>query len=846
MDRPRSVVEPRLRRATSSFRLLRAGELAAVWTGAFAVAALGLGILMWRDRVTHPVVVGVSLLAILLAAGLAFVVLAAFAATASRPRFWLAHRLERVHPGLLDRLNTLVFLEPERYAATVRPFFRKIEDQASEVLAAEPFRSPYSRRPLLWRWLAAAALVATTVAFYARYDPLAHVRYPEEAAVEPPPDSPVEEAAARPDADAVEAEEPWGEVRITEPGHDVRVTKVDVVPLSIEAASNRPLQQALWVSNPPDGARRNHALPAPSEPHYAAYQATLSLDEYRLSDWDVLSYFATATTKGGPSYASDIYFVEVRPFREDLLKLPGGEGGKAYAMLNELSGLVDAQKHVMRETHGHLQRRYEKAELAAQDRTKLADAERGLAEASRHLYAKMAAELENAPIGDVLDNLAKAEGTLDRAGRAVAGQQKDALAREQDALTDLVATRKTLQKTITDNPEAFGDGDQADAAREPPTADQLKKIAEFRHEAKAVAGSLRELAERQKKVAEAARGRGDAPEPELAAQQESVASELAQLKDDHPRAFKGSEPQAEAARQAAEESAEALRRGQDAPRQAAEAQQAMDALRDRASGAAGARGLSQAYRLREMIEDQARAMGGLPQGEGAGEAAGRLAEDARETTRELGRTIEETPAGEAFGPGLRKALSPQEQQARERALDALARAEGADERRKAAGQSKVALDQLARAFDDSAPASSREARSADALGGGEGTGDLGEALRRLQQLVLRPEAGDAEADRKRRQEARASLRGVLERQYGQEKRTPDLLVETDAALQGGQPIDAARIRKLVDAIERFRVELTDARLTADQDPRLRHADVDRLPAAYRDRIQRYFQRLSEK
>jgi hypothetical protein len=844
MDRPRSVVEPRLRRATSSFRLLRAGELSALWTGAVAATALGLGILMWRDRVTHPVVVGVSVLAILLAAGLAFVLLAAFAATASRPRFWLAHRLERVHPGLLDRLNTLVFLEPERYAATVRPFFRRIEDQASEVLAAEPFRSPYSRRPLLWRWLAAAALVAATVAFYARYDPLAHVRYPEDAAVEPPPDSPVEEAAARPDADAVEAEEAWGEVRITEPGHDVRVTKVDVVPLSIEAASNRPLQQALWVSNPPDGARRNHALPAPSEPHYAAYQATLSLDEYRLSDWDVLSYFATATTKGGPSYASDIYFVEVRPFREDLLKLPGGEGGKAYALLNELSALVDAQKHVMRETHGHLQRRYEKPELAAQDRTKLAGAERGLAEASRHLYAKMAAELENAPIGDVLDNLAKAEGALDRAGRAVAGQQKDALAREQDALTDLVATRKTLQKTITDNPEAFGDGDRADAAREPPTADQLKKIAEFRHEAKVVAGSLKELSERQKKLADAARAQGEAPAPALAAEQELVAHALGDLQAEHPRAFKGRE--ADPTRKAMDESAEALRRGQDAPRQAAEAQQSMDALRDRASGAAGARGLSEAYRLREMIEDQARAMGALPPGEGAGEAARRLAEDARETTRELGRTIEETPAGEAFGPGLAKALSPLEPLARARGRAALARAEGADERRKAAGRGKDALGQLARAFDDSAPASSREARSADALGGGEGAGDLGEALRRLQQLVLRPDAGDAEADRKRRAEARAELRGALERKYGQERRTADLLLETDAALQGGRPIDAARIRKLMDAIERFRVELTDARLTADQDPRLRHVDVDRLPAAYRDRIQRYFQRLSEK
>jgi hypothetical protein len=844
MDRALSTIEPRMRRAVRAFRFLRFGELAALWTGSVAAVALVLGLLMWRDRVTHPVVVGIVVLTTVLASGLALVVLAAVAAASSRPRFWLAHRLERVHPGLLDRLNTLVFLEPERYAAEVRPYYRRIEEQTSELLRSEPFRSPYSRRPLAWKWAGAATLAIAAVAFYARCQPWTHVRFPDETQLAETPDSPVEEAAEKPPADAVEDQQPWGEVRITEPGRDVRVTKVDVVPLQIEAASNRPLQRALWVSNPPDGARRDHALPAPSEPNYAAYQATLSLDEYRLSDWDVLSYFATATTKGGPSYASDIYFVEVRPFREDLLKLPGGEGGKAYALLNELSGLVDAQKHVMRETHGHLQRRHQKPEQEAQDRAKLADAERGLSEAARHLYAKMAAELENAPIGDVLDNLAKGEASLERAGRAVAQQDKEALQREQDALTDLVATRKTLQKTITDHPEAFGDEDRADVDKTPPTADQLKKIAEFRNEQKAVAGSLRQLADAQKELAETARAKGDAATPELAAEQERIGRALGELLAQHPGPFKGSEPQADAARRAADLSAEALRRGRDAPRQAAEARRAMEALRDRASGDAQKRGLAQAYHLREMLEEQAREMGSLPE-EGTGaEAARRLAEDARETTRELGRTALETPAGEAFGPPLRQALSPREQQARERALDELAAATTADERRRAGAKGAGALDRLARAFDESAPAAAREARSADALGtGGE---DLGDALRRLEQLTLRPSAGDAEADRKRRAEARAELRGVLEARYGKEKRTADLLIETDAALAEGKPVDAARIRKLMDAIERFRVELTDARLGAADDPRIRHVDAERLPAAYRDRIQRYFQRLSEK
>lgn len=835
-------VEPRLRRAIRGFRFLSFGERLALLCGGIAAAVLALGALMWRDVVTHPVTVAVCLLAVVLGAAVAFVLLAALSAVAARPRFWLAHRLERVHPGLRDRLNTLVHLEPQRYAADVRPYYLRIEDQTARVLADEPYRSPYSRRPLAWKWAGALALWTATVVFFARTAPFAHVRYPDETLVAAVPDSPVEEAA-KPAADAVEADEqPWGEVRITEPGRDVRVTKVDVVPLSIEAASNRPLQRALWVSNPPDGARRDHALPAPPEPHYAAYQATLSLDEYRLSDWDVLSYFATATTKGGPSYASDIYFVEVRPFREDLLKLPGGEGGKAYAMLNELSALVDAQKHVMRETHGHQQRRYETPELAAQDRAKLAAAERDLSGAARHLYARMAAEMENAPIGDVLDHLAKGEASLGRAADAVSRQEKEALGREQDALADLVATRKTLQKAISDHPDAFGEGTNDAEEDAPRTKDQLKKIAEFRHEEKAVGDALRALAERQRAVADGARAKGDVPQPERAAEQERVARALGDLMADHPRALERSRAQADAARQAADASADALRRGEDAAGRAAEAQRAVEALRARAAGASGQRGLEEAYRLRRMLDEQARGMAELPGGDEGAAAARRLADDARETTRELGRTLAETPAGGAFGPPLRRALAPEEQQARERALDALGTARGADERREAGARGKAALDRLARAFDESAPPAVREARGADPLGGG--ADDLGDALRRVEQLALAPETGDGEAGRRRRSEARGELRGVLERRYGREPRAADLLVETDAALADGKPVDAARLRKLMDAIERFRVELTDARLAA-ADPRLRHVDAARLPPAYRDRIERYFRRLSE-
>ena len=201
MDGTLSAVEPRMRRAVRAFRFLRFGELLAWWLGTVAALALALGLLMWRDRVTHPIVVAFTVVGILLASLVALVVVAALAAAASRPRFWLAHRLERVHPGLLDRLNTLVFLEPERYAAdraAVLP-----EDRGADVRGAPGRAVPLALLP------PAASLEmgrrrppsrsrrsrSTPATSHGRTSASRTTRWSQAA-----PDSPVEEAAEKPPA----------------------------------------------------------------------------------------------------------------------------------------------------------------------------------------------------------------------------------------------------------------------------------------------------------------------------------------------------------------------------------------------------------------------------------------------------------------------------------------------------------------------------------------------------------------------------------------------------------------------------------------------------------------------
>ncbi|HSF39705.1 MAG TPA: hypothetical protein VLT87_07925, partial [Thermoanaerobaculia bacterium] len=356
------VVEGLLSEASWGFRKLRFWRSLGILAIAVCAGVLLLGVLMWRGWLSTFWIAAAGYVGLAAVAGVGFLVIAAVTLAGSRPRLELARTVEGTHRSLLDRLNALVYLEPRRNDPRVAPYFKRIEKQAhSEIMTADSVPL-YPRRNVQLLWLLFVVFLYGTVSFYQRFDPwkvlAAHASAqaagsPEDAEEGPLPEGPK-------DSTVELAEAPWGEVRITEPGRDLEVTKVDVVPLVIEAASNQPLKGAAWFTAVGGSDPAEHGLPAPAENHYAVYKPTLYVDEMRLSDWDVVAYHASASTRGGPSYASEVYFLEVRPFKEDIRKLPGGEGGKAFKALNELTGLIDRQKHVIRETHRFLGRSYDK------------------------------------------------------------------------------------------------------------------------------------------------------------------------------------------------------------------------------------------------------------------------------------------------------------------------------------------------------------------------------------------------------------------------------------------------------------------------------------------------------
>jgi hypothetical protein len=59
-------------------------------------------------------------------------------------------------------------------------------------------------------------------------------------------------------------------------------------------------------------------------------------------------------------------------------------------------------------------------------------------------------------------------------------------------------------------------------------------------------------------------------------------------------------------------------------------------------------------------------------------------------------------------------------------------------------------------------------------------------------------------------------------------------------------LDVDDLKKLMDQLQHFSVETADHLAKKEERPDITNIDPTRLPPAYRGRIQKYFQKLSEK
>ncbi len=840
----RSVIDVSLKQAARRRARLRRLQYQATLCGIVCILYLLLGAAIMRGWVIHLESANTASWTIITASVIGYIVLTIRLAK-SPDRNRLAAALERMNPKLLDRLNTLVFLQ-KRYENDWQRFYcRRIEQQTQGLMVLSPLRSPVSPWRPLAHLLGFALLLGVTLEFYYRFDPWSRLQSDEQPALAGTA-KPAKPDLALPPENTAEQKRNWGEVRINEPGHDLRVTKVDAIPLLIEVASDQVLSNVEWRSALNGDTEQPHPLPHPTEPRYAVYQPVLYLDEFKLADWDVLTYYAKAATAESSSYASDVYFLEVRPFREDILKMPGGEGGKCNQMISELTGLIDRQQHIIRETH-----RYGQASTRdPQDGSKLASAEMDLADASRHVYARISSELENEPIGDVLDHLAQAETWLKRAGSSLQlDQLPDGESQERTALTELVATRKQFQKFANDHPGAFSSPKESEDTPIAGSADKLKQIEEFRNETQAAQDLVQSTFQSEQSLAQRVAKSPRADQSKLADQQEELLKKLEEFQQQHPQPLQGVTNEMAQAQQAMKSADDTLRKNDWSARRAtATAADNLDKLQQALKDESFGRSLTDAYKLKQLLDGQIGQLGQLETNPAAltPEQLQQVVADAKGTTGQLKYFAERQPTRDAFGPPLRDALNDQRKQALDSLLDALPKAQGAEASKQAAGNAKDGLANISKAFEDSQPSvvkgktTSPRENSENALE--RGLDQLQSLLTQLNGNHALPPPDEA----KLRNEALKNLNDGIVGLEGHNEHTDQLLLLLDEELKDKKiKLDALTIKKLMDEIRDFSVEVDDARGDKPKEPVVTHIDPANLPPAYRSRIEKYFQKLSE-
>ena len=195
-----------------------------------------------------------TLLTLLLVGGVLAWLVLIIAVLASTPdRNWLAAALERVDRRLLDRLNTLLFLEKRRGQLRTESFALRIARQTQTVVGPKPSPSPFSGKRSWYYFFTLVVLFMTAAWVHHQYAPWEYLRNAVAVKTPNPNDSEKPLELALPSTNNVEQNENWGEVRITDPGADLKVTKVDVVPLQIEAAANQSLKRVGWFSTINEG-----------------------------------------------------------------------------------------------------------------------------------------------------------------------------------------------------------------------------------------------------------------------------------------------------------------------------------------------------------------------------------------------------------------------------------------------------------------------------------------------------------------------------------------------------------------------------------------------------------------
>jgi hypothetical protein len=281
-------------------------------------------------------------------------------------------------------------------------------------------------------------------------------------------------------------------VAFQKPGRDLRATSVDEIFVEAGAQDDFGVRQLDLVYAVNGGPEKQVKLAGQAAPPRAEVSAghTFFLEELGLQPGDVVAYYARATdnddVSGAKTVTSDIFFVQIQPFRKDYRaaeSLAGGQqqgGQRGNTGNNDPSALSEQERRIVSGTFNVLRDRGKAGEdKYKQDVVFLALTQGQLRERAEGLSAQIKTRVAQAE-----PTMVKVAGALEEAAKAMQGAEqrlqardaKGALPGEQQALASLQRAEEAYRDVRVRMDQQRGGGGGGGGQQSSGAADELANL----------------------------------------------------------------------------------------------------------------------------------------------------------------------------------------------------------------------------------------------------------------------------------------------------------------------------------------------------------------------------------
>jgi hypothetical protein len=277
-------------------------------------------------------------------------------------------------------------------------------------------------------------------------------------------------------------------VSFEEPGRDTRASAIEEVFVEARADDDYGIGNLDLVYSVNGGEEQTVSLYSAGGPPLKEVTAghTFFLEELELEPGDFISYYARAADNnrvdGRQSIASDIYFIQIRPFRKDFRQaeqrgsteesMQGGEGQPEAALSQTQREIIAGTFNLFRDREQYSPDQYQEA------LTTLSLAQERLREQVETLVQRLRTRgvvQDGSGFETILEELPRAAEAMEGAVRSLrAGQAQEALSPEQQALRHL----QRAEETYRDVQVSFG-GNPGGGSQPSPSAEDLADLFEL-------------------------------------------------------------------------------------------------------------------------------------------------------------------------------------------------------------------------------------------------------------------------------------------------------------------------------------------------------------------------------